>query len=703
MEFSFFVPASNQVLSSNRKRIVILGTILIAFTGPHQGFAQRAPSTGLPGTISAVQWDESGEFVQYTSEGQRFTFNLKTLEKTKVELEPETDGNSNSANPLAQNRIRGRRNDDNLTGTYVGQPARGRQYTQVISPDDKWEAVYRDWNLVLIDRESKQEIPVTTDGNKDVHYGTASWVYGEELDQNKAIWWTADSKKVLYYRFDDSKVKLFYLVRGWSEIGTEIYPEHYPKAGAENPAASLFVYDLNTKKSTRIDVGGGSEEYIYGIRSSPDGKVMLVNWTDRLQRHLKVLAIDLETGNCRTVVEEKQENWQANSPPMLFLADNERFVWSSDKSGYTHYELRNLKGDLINGITKGEFQTGTISVDEKNGLVNFTAFSSSVNPYYLQYHLVGLDGTNQRRVTTIDAHHSNFSLSPDNKWLIAQYEEVNTPPCTALYSTEGKLVAKLAESDPASAANLAEMFSFKSSDGKFDIYGILFKPRDFDPSQKYPVVNSLYGGPGSNEIRANYVASPQGDTARGYLVVRVNNRGTGGRGKAFTDATYGQLGDIDIQDHADAIRFLRSRPYFDGQRVGIVGHSYGGYLAAMGIFKHPDVYAASVIRAGVTDWRNYDSIYTERYMSTPQLNPEGYKIGAAMTYVKDLKGKVLIMHGMMDDNVHPNNAFQLIDALDRERKPYESRFWPNGGHGLGMGVNETQQEFFDRVLKPGFN
>jgi dipeptidyl-peptidase 4 len=702
MEFSFSVPASSQVLNSNRKRIVILGTILIAFTGPHQGFAQRAPSMGLPGTISAVQWDKSGEVVQYTSEGQRFAFNLKTLEKTKVEIEPEADANSNPANPSAQNRIRGRRNDDNLTGKYVGQPARGRQYTQVISPDDKWEAVYRDWNLVLIDRESKQEIPVTTDGNEAVHYGTASWVYGEELDQNKAIWWTADSKKVLYYRFDDSKVKLFYLVSGWSEIGTEIYPEHYPKAGAENPAASLFVYDLNTKKSTRIDVGGGPEEYIYGIRSSPDGKVMLVNWTDRLQRHLKVLAIDLETGNCRTVVEEKQKNWQANSPPMLFLADNERFVWPSDKSGYTHYELRNLKGDLINGITKGEFQTGTISVDEKNGLVNFTAFSSSVNPYYLQYHLVGLDGTNQRRVTTIDAHHSNFSLSPDNKWLIAQYEEVNTPPCTALYSTEGKLVAKLAESDPASAANLAEMFSFKSSDGKFDIYGILFKPRDFDPSQKYPVVNSLYGGPGSNEIRANYVASPQGDTSRGYLVVRVNNRGTGGRGKAFTDATYGRLGDIDIQDHADAIRLLSSRPYFDGQRVGIVGHSYGGYLAAMGIFKHPDVYSAAVIRAGVTDWRNYDSIYTERYMSTPQLNPEGYKIGAAMTYVKDLKGKVLIMHGMMDDNVHPNNAFQLIDALDRERKPYESRFWPNGGHGLGMGVNETQQEFFDRVLKPGF-
>lgn len=682
------------------QRIVLLGTFIFLLAISDQVFAQRPSSPSLPGTVSAIQWDESGELVRFTSEGQRFVFNLKTLEKAEDKSEPNAESNAEPADPAAPNRGRRRDNDDNLTGKYVGRPARGRQYTQVTSPDDKWEAIYRDWNLTLVELESKKEIPVTTDGNKDVHYGTASWVYGEELDQNKAIWWTPDSRKVLYYRFDDSKVKPFYLVKGWSEIGTEIYPEYYPKAGAENPDASLFIYDLETAKSIRIDAGGGSEEYLYGVRSSPDGKVMLVNWTDRLQRHLKVLAIDTETGKCRTVVEEKMENWQTNSPPMRFLADHNRFVWPSDKSGFTHYELRNLDGELINQITTGDFQTSSISIDEKSGLVNFTAFSSPTNPYYAQYHLVGLDGTNQRRVTTIDAHHSNFNLSPDNKWLIAQYEEVNTPPCTALYSTDGKLVAKLAESDPASAANLAEMFSFKSSDGKFDIYGILFKPQGFDPSKKYPVINALYGGPGSNEIRANYVASPQGDTARGYLVVKVNNRGTGGRGKAFTDSTYGRLGDVDIQDHADAIRYLRSRPYFDGERVGIVGHSYGGYMAAMGIFKHPDVYAAAVIRAGVTDWQNYDTIYTERYMSTPQLNPDGYKVGAAMTYAKDLKGKVLIMHGMLDDNVHPNNAFQLIEALDQERKTYESRFWPNGDHGLGAGAGTTQQEFFDRVLKP---
>ena len=214
------------------------------------------------------------------------------------------------------------------------------------------------------------------------------------------------------------------------------------------------------------------------------------------------------------------------------------------------------------------------------------------------------------------------------------------------------------------------------------------------------MINALYGGPGSNEISARYVSAPRDENDRGYLVVKVNNRGTGGRSKAFLGATYLRLGDIDIQDHADAIRHLRSRPYFDGDRVGIVGSSYGGYMAAMGIFKHPDVYAAAVDKSGPTDWRNYDTIYTERYMSTPQLNKEGYDVGRAMTYVDDFKGQILILHGMIDDNVHPTNAFQLIDAMDKADKPYESRFFPNRGHGVGPGGTQSQWEFFNRVLMP---
>ena len=478
-------------------------------------------------------------------------------------------------------------------------------------------------------------------------------------------------------------------------------PNTTPRRERRNPIAELWIYDLESEKSTRVNVGGTGDEYIYNIRVSPKGDVMMVNWTDRLQQNLVVYGIDLETGDCREIVREHQDTWQTNSPPMSYLKDKKRFLWPTDKTGYTHYELRDLDGKLHHTITSGDFQISSIQVLEDENLVTFSANSSDKNPYYTQFHMVGLDGKNQRRVTTKEFHHSRFSLSPDRKWLIAQYEEVNTPPSTALYKTDGRFVTNLAEAAPDSAANVAEMFKFRSSCGKFDIYGILYKPRDFDPNKKYPVINALYGGPGSREVFPNYVSSPRPECKRGYLVVKVGNRGTGGRGKAFLSAAYKRLGDVDIQDHADAIRYLRGRPYFDGDRVGIVGHSYGGYMAAMGILKHPDVYAASVNRAGVTDWRNYDTIYTERYMSTPQLNSEGYKTGAAMTYVKDFKGKMLIMHGMVDDNVHPNNAFQLIEAFDKAGKSYESRFWPNAGHGLGRGAGQSQIEFFDRVLKPG--
>jgi dipeptidyl-peptidase-4 len=677
-------------------------TILVPICSLDLATAREVSADPRAGIISAVEWSEDGQFLTYTNMNTRYRYHLISGEREELGSAKDTPAET----PRRTRRSRG--GGGSLTGTYVGRPTRGRQYTQVDSPNGRWEALYENWNVVLKEKETGEKIAVTITGNEDIHYGTASWVYGEELGQTRAMWWTPDSQKLLFYKFDDTGVQPFHLVKGWSKFNTIHYPEYYPKAGAKNPGAELMVYDLATQKITPIDVGGGSEEYIYGIRTSPDGAVMLVNWTDRLQQHLKVMAIDLETGDCRLVVEEQQETWQSNSPSMRYLADNLRFIWTSERSGFSHYELRNLDGELLNSISSGDFQTAGIDfVDEEQGQIGFRGYSSSINPYYMQYHLADLDGKNLRRVTTLDFHHSGFQLSPDKKWLVAQYEEVNTPPSTALYNTDGKLVAKLAEGDPAAAANIAEMFSFRSSDDQHDIYGVLYKPKDFDPTQQYAIINSLYGGPGSNEISARYVSNPRSENNRGYLVVKVNNRGTGNRGKAFLGAAYLRLGDIDIQDHADAIRMLRERSYVDGSRVGIVGFSYGGYMSAMGILKHPDVYTAAVNGSGVTDWRHYDTIYTERYMSTPQLNPDGYDIGRAtrQDYVENFKeagGHLLIMHGMVDDNVHPNNAFQLIDALDKGGAPYESRFFPNNGHGLGRGAGATQWEFFDRVLQPEF-
>ena len=655
----------------------------------------RGQAARGPGTVSRVGWSKDGKLAAFHNQKKRYEIDLKTLERHETQAD-------NARQPARPPRRRMRPGSVGAsTGKYVGRPTRGRQYTRVDSPDGKWQAHYENYNVVLKNKAG-DEVHVTTDGNEEVHFGTASWVYGEELNQTKAMWWTPDSSKLIYYGFDDRGVQPFHLLRGWAEINTTQYPEFYPKAGAKNPAAHLRIYDLKSKKTVRVDVGGSSEEYVYGLRASPDGTVIMVNWTDRLQQHLKVLAIDVETGKTRLIVEERQDTWQTNSPPMRFLADKKRFLWPTDKSGYTHYELRDLDGKLHHTITSGDFQTAGIQfLDEDLGLVGFAAYSSKVNPYFLQYHIVGLDGKNQRRVTSIEQHHSNFSLSPDRRWLIAQHEETNVPPCTTLYRTaDGKAVQQLA-TGPTEGAGLAEMFQFKSNDGQFDIYGVLYKPKDFDQNKRYPLINALYGGPGSNEISARYVSTLRSECRKGYFVVKVNNRGTGNRGKKFLGANYLRLGDVDIQDHADGVRLVAKRPYIDEQRIGIIGHSYGGFMAAMGICKFPDVYAAASIGAGVTDWRNYDTIYTERYMSTPQLNSKGYKTGSVMTYAKRMKGKAHILHGMVDDNVHPNNAFQLIAALDAAGIPYESRFWPNGGHGLGRGASKAKWEFLDRWLKPG--
>ena len=685
-------------ISLLRQSVLLVALVLVVAPPGEAQRGGRGARTAQPGTVSRVVWSEDGASLSFTDQGQRYRLDLATLEREKVE---EKKPKSDEARPVQTRRRRGRGASGASTGKYVGRPTRGRQYTQVDSPDGVWEAHYRDWNVVLVDKKTGESVEVTTEGNADVHFGTASWVYGEELGQTRAMWWTPDSKKIVFYRFDDRGVKPFHLVRGWSEVETTHYPEFYPKAGAKNPAASLLVYDVATKTTVPIAAGGGSEEYVFNVHASPDGTMMIVHWTDRLQHDLKVMEMDLETGTCRVIVEEHQDTWQTNDPGMRFLADGQTFLWRTDKTGFTHYELRDLEGQEHGPVTSGAFQTSRIEfVDEDAKLVGFTGYSSDANPYFLQYHIVGLDGSAQRRVTTLEHHHSNFSLSPDKKWLVAQYEEVDLPPCTALYSTDGQVIATLAKSDPSTAAHLAEMFTFRSDDDRFDVYGVLYKPTGFDEAKSYPLINALYGGPGSNEISARYVGSERAECKRGYCVVKVNNRGTGNRGKAFLGAAYLRLGDIDIQDHADAVRLLAERAYIDGDRVGITGHSYGGFMAAMGIFKHPDVYTASVVGSGVTDWRNYDTIYTERYMSTPQLNKAGYDAGRAMTYVDGFKGHVLIMHGMVDDNVHPTNAFQLIAAMDAAGKPYESRFFPNGGHGLGRGSSQTKWEFFDRVLQP---
>jgi dipeptidyl-peptidase-4 len=641
------------------------------------------------GVISNVKWSEDGKFLEYVTEGKLWQCDLQNRELKEI-------GESKEEQPSRDRRRRFARTVK-MGNRDVPTPARGHQFLTEISPDEKWFSVCKDWNVVLENDGTGESVQVTTDGNRKFRYGTANWTYGEELDERHGMWWSPDSRKLVYYVFDERPVQDFYLTDDLTEVNTKLLTEGYIKAGAPNPIVWLGIYDLEAKKRTPVDVGqNDQDQYIYNMRFTPDGKELLFNKTDRHQHRLDVMALDLETGKTRIVVTETQESWQENSPAMEFLEDGKRFTWETEKTMFRQYELRHLDGSLITTLTKGEYPATRIyKIDKKSGYFYYGAYSDE-HPLCEQLHRVKLNGKDQERLTPLSMNYSRFDISPDGKYFTAQFEDINTPPATALFSTEGKLIKVLANGEKVEQY-LSELFTFKANDGKATLYGVLHKPEDFDPDKKYPLILSVYGGPDSRAV-SNRHHNGHRDCAKGYLIAQIDNRGTSGRGKAFKAAVYKKLGDVDIGDQADGIRHLMKRPYVDAERIGIVGHSYGGYMAAMGIVKHPDVFTVAVNRAGVTDWRNYDSIYTERYMSLPQDNEEGYDNGSAMKFVKNLKerNKMLIMHGMVDDNVHPNNAWQLIDALDKVRFKYESRFFPTAMHGFGG--SDTQWEFFERYL-----
>lgn len=650
-----------------------------------RGFDPQDPTQA--GVLTNIRWSEDSNYLEYGNKGKRYRLDVNTLSVEEIgEQKPED---------RSELFRRYRPPAIKVGNREINSPGRGRQYMTEVSPDSVWFADCKDWNVVLENVKTGDTIPVTTEGHRKFRYGTANWVYGEEIGVRHGMWWTPDSKKLIYFVFDEQPVMDYYLIGGLTEINTVLLTEGYTKTGQPNPVVWLEIYDLETKEKITVDVGQKEkDQYIYNMRFTPDGNEFLFNRTDRYQRDLDVVALDYNTGYIRIVVSVHQDTWQENNPAMRFLEDGKRFIWETEKTMFSQYELRHLDGSLITTLTIGEYPARRIvEVDEENGYLYYMACSGEF-PLNEYLHRVKLDGSNQEKLTTLPYHHSRVILSPNGKFFSVQYETIGTPKSSALYSSDGKLVHKIAEAvflkNPCS-----ELFTFKANDGITDIYGVLHKPEDFDQNKKYPVIVTVYGGPDS---RAVYNSFQDGSSLNdeGYLVVEVDNRGTSGRGKAFKALVYGKMGDVDIQDQADAIRYLSKRSYIDATRVGIVGYSYGGYMAAMGVLKHPDVFKAAVDRAGPTQWLNYDSIWSERYMNLPDDNPEGYKKSNCMNYVDNLVGHLYIMHGMVDDNVHPNNAWQLIDALDKAGKRYESRFFPKGTHGFNG--TDTQKEFFTRYL-----
>lgn len=651
----------------------------------YQKLSKEIPSSVRSGALT-VTWKDGGKAFEYVREGKLYRYDVDA--RRASELGPA---------PAGGERPGGR-------GARPGAPARGRQATSALSPDGKLKAFYRERNLWLSDADGANERAVTTDGNEKtrIKYGTASWVYGEELGQTTAMWWSPDSRKIAYYRFDESAVPDYYLQLGQTRLQSEVDAEPYPKAGAPNPVVDLFVYDLESQRSVRMDVRDGKPfddsvvgHYVYRVAWTQDGTELLCNRTNRRQNVMEFIACRPDTGRCRVIVrEEWLPSWTANSPAIRYLKDGRRFIWASERTGFNNLYLYDLSGKLHAVLTNHPFEAANIvHVDEDAGLLYYMARSGD-NHMKLQLHRVGLDGRGDRRLTDPAFHHT-VSIAPDGRHFVDVAQTHDRPPVTRLMDAEGRLVEELAASDTSRFDQLGlkrvELLRFKAADGATELHGLLHFPSNFDPAKKYPLLVSVYAGPGTNAARETFL-TPNPLTEFGFLVAGFDARSAAGRGKRFLDAIYQRLGVTEIDDQAAGVKSLWERPYVDKNRVGIFGTSYGGYAAVMCLLRYPEVFRAACASSPVTDYRNYDSIYTERYMWIPQENKAGYDAGSAMTYADKLAGRLMLYYGTADNNVHPSNTLQLVQALQRAGKSFEVQVGPDQGHSSIR--QERMMEFF---------
>ena len=657
----------------------------------YEKFGKEISGSIIRGSVTAHWADDSQSFI-YSHEGKNYKYDLATGKTTETdEVVPVTTP-------------RGGRRGGQRGGR--GTPERGRQFSVALSDDGKLKATTRDRNVYISDANGKNEIAVTTEGDaaKRIKYGIASWVYGEELGVREAMWWSPDEKKLAFYKFDESQVKDYFLQMDQTKVQDTLDTEAYPKAGAPNPIVTLYVYDLSSKQTTTVETkfeNPGLGEYVYDVRWSPDGKELLFNRTDRKQKTMQVCAADPDTGKCRTIVEESQpQSWAENHPTIQFLDDKNRFIWGSERNGYKNLYLYDLTGKLLNPITQNQFDCqGIVTVDEKNGWVFYRCRSGN-GPYLEQLNRVSLDGSGDKRLTDPAFSHI-VTLSPDGLHFVDVEQTISIPPTTVLCDADGKKIAELAKSDLTKFEKLGlkktERISFTAADGKTTCYGTLQFPSDFNPHRKYPVIVSVYGGPESSG-GAETFQTPNPITELGFLVASFDGRGTSGRGKAFRDAMYGKMGIVEIDDQAAGAKSLKSLRYVNG-RIGIYGTSYGGYASLMCLLRYPDVFSVSCSSSSVTDWLNYDSIYTERTNGLPDEgeNKAGYDAGRAATYAKNLKGNLMLYYGTADNNVHPSNTIQFIQALRDNKNQYDLQIGPDAGH-TQMNADRMWEYFITHLI-----
>ena len=589
---------------------------------------------------------------------------------------------------------------------------------------------------------------MTRDGQGTVSFGMAEFIAQEEMDRNTGYWWSPDEKAIAYTRVDESGVDELERFEIFAD-SVKVVRQRYPAAGRPNAEVTLHVGQISditsasngdSSKARELGAGASADGYLARVDWFPDGQHFAVQWQSRDQKYLVLRRIDTRDGSARDLIEERSDSWVELHDELSFLSDK-RLIWASSRSGFKHLYLYDFDGRLLRPLTAGDWmvvgdsrERAIEAIDERGGWVYFTANRQS--PIERHLYAAPLDASSVRnessdgssggssmearirQLSTGSGWHS-ITMSKDARRWLDLFSTPTQPPSLHLRDTRRRKAVSLVpnvldDAHPyapfATAHVKGEFGTLRASDGQLMHYELL-KPSDFDPQQRYPVIVDVYGGPGVQRVRRAWSGAPAGLfrqilAQRGFVVFTLDNRGSGFRGRQFESALYQRMGSVEIEDQVIGVQFLRSLPWVDAERIGVYGWSYGGYMSLMSMVRAPEFFAAGVAGAPVTDWRLYDTHYTERYMGTPKTNPEGYRDGMVMTHASALKGPLLILHGMADDNVLFSHSTALFKELQDLGKAFSVMPYPGSKHGLlrfadtGFHAYATILNFFDSHLQP---
>ena len=555
-----------------------------------------------------------------------------------------------------------------------------------ISPNGKFVSFVRDHNVWLVNLADGKERAITQGGTEEIRKGELDWVYPEELEIKTAYWWSPDSSTIAYLEMDERKVSQYPLVDFSSPSG-EAELERYPVAGGANPVVRVLVVSVQGGEPRAMDIGAETDIYIPRVNWLNDSKHIAIQRLNRAQNTLDLLIANAATGKTRTALTESDPSWVNVGDELYFFKDGKRFLWSSERTGYRHLYLYDLEGKLLGQITKGEWEVTSLNaVEESKGVVYFTATEKS--PLKRHLYRVGVDGSGFARITKEEGTHDAV-LAPSAAAFYDTYSNTAAPPRQDLYRADGSRIAVINENQVTELADYrlspVEFLTVKSRDGVL-LNASIIKPPNFDAQKKYPVLVSTYGGPHAQVVRNVWGGSSflwhELMAQKGYIVFLLDNRGSAGRGHVFETPLHLRLGAQELSDQRDGVQYLKSLPYVDAGRIGIWGWSYGGHMTLHAMFEAGDDFKAGFAGGPVTDWRYYDSIYTERYLGLPQKNEKGYRDSSPVKYAAQLKGKLLIAHGTGDDNVHFANTLTVINELIEAGKYVEVLAFPGRGHGV---------------------